>query len=441
MMSELPRGKAEDENLEFKHPDALNDLDELALDLVAFLNRATDIEGQLWIGIAEDRAKGTPESFVAVRNAQRRIEALRNHWVDKIEPVPTESELRPEAVALDSGGHVVCIHVRGDSKRGPYAFLGKQNSRRFVRRVHARRANIDRADLEAAFRHGADKPAASELWQTARTTAERFFTQSWVGSEATLQIALVPLASEREELIDLDDVALKELLADPHRDARLARTLPILPAGAVRREDSSWISEVRLLPPRVGIERKLSGELTPEQEFGFARYEGRESDTTRTRVDRSGAIFHSSPLFRLRAGSGPSTVARQLDPLEAIELIVYFTRFASVVYRDQPKPLASGPRGLLAAIRLRNAHDWILLPGERGTARYIKAAAHAPARRKPALDQVGPLEWRMAEIVERPDSCAWRIIERLYGDVFGLALDEIPDVFDPIRREYRGPTR
>ena len=105
MTVQWPRGKTESQTLEFKGRDALKQMKAISRSVVAMLNASG---GEIWIGVAEE--VGMAVRVEPIEDVEERKQALWNHLVDTLDPIPKEEEVSLESVDT-SEGSVLRIEV------------------------------------------------------------------------------------------------------------------------------------------------------------------------------------------------------------------------------------------------------------------------------------------------------------------------------------------
>jgi predicted HTH transcriptional regulator len=83
-----PVGQRESQHLEFKSKDALKHLASVGREVVAMLNSEG---GDVWVGLRE--ADGVAVTLEPIKNLDREIGRLRDHFSDSIEPAPGPGEI------------------------------------------------------------------------------------------------------------------------------------------------------------------------------------------------------------------------------------------------------------------------------------------------------------------------------------------------------------
>lgn len=150
MTLRVPIGEPEGAALEFKGSRALDDPRCISREVVAMLNSGR--EGRVWIGISD--RDGRASGIEPIENAGARKDRLRDHFVDAIEPSPTDDEVATDVVP-SGDSELLAVRVAPRSQRGPYALLRK-GGRQYLTRVGARVRAMSREEIAAVFREASE---------------------------------------------------------------------------------------------------------------------------------------------------------------------------------------------------------------------------------------------------------------------------------------------
>ncbi len=389
----LPVRRPESETLELKSLDVLADPETIARAAVAMLNASG---GSIWIGIKEaprESPSGNEIQPLAAADAERQRRRLQDHLLDVIEPTPTGPELgvttEPvEAEPSGSSGRVLQVRVTPAPGRRPYAFL-RHMGRHFVRRVGDRTVPMSRDELREAFgQAGARGPetgvAAERLLAEARDLIARHRDRFWLGLEP---------ASPGD--LDLRKLRETELLEDPT-------------ASGTLRNSYNFTAAAYHGGPRLGH----AGNRTT-LETG--------SDSLALNVFGSGGLqFRAALAETFRSGQVPFVNAeRLLSPEALLGYPVSVFRLAGTLLGEDTLWRHRPGSDWMAALAISDLHGWGLLPGD------LPIWPRYGNRGRRFVDEhlllQDALRFTEDDLRQRPESCAMRLVERIY-DAFEIDL-------------------
>lgn len=412
----IPLGQEESQRLEFKARDALAKPSGIARGVVAMLNAEG---GEIWVGLGE--ANGRAVEVQPISNHEKELGRLWNHLLDTIEPPPAPDEIDVEAFPSESG-NVLRIEVTPRDERRPYAQL-KEGGRHFVIRTGARIRPMTREEMIAP-RGATGKPEGSP--RDPIKILERERERLLRSKQPMFWIRLQP---DVELGIDIQSKKAERYLRDPTLSGN---------------RESGWTFANAYVASRVEQGRRVLGDDT----------------NGRTLIERSGAIEHRTPLHWLTHSEQDSN---EIYPYALLEKTVSVFRLASTVYRDPelnsedtPSPPRSkkkmagrvtkfGLSDLLAIdfqiavdLAITSAQGWLLRAYSPSSNAWlyqhhkVKGFEHLQGKLTRDLLLERPLEFKSKELISAPDSCAFRLISRVY-EHFGLTEDKIPVEFDRTR--------
>lgn len=383
MTDAIPLGQREGPELEFKERGALSgDLEGIVRAVVSLLNTAAG--GAVWVGLAEQDGYATRVEGIPA--AEREKDRLLDVLVDTVEPRPTQEEVAVDVVHDEAGAAVLRIRCMPGEERGPYARVGRQGARTFVRRVGARNVPMAREELARAF-------AAA--------------TRGRDRGEAERQKAAALLLAERDREIEAGTSGLL-LLLRPAPPAELALGRPEL-----RRLLTEATHDARVIgfdlanpyvEPRPGSD---SLETTQGAELSFCF---RRDGSVRLRVG-------VARLETQEAGRGsPGLSGRALASFPTVA-----ARLAARAYELNNVPKTAA---LLADLALLNLPSRALdRRSLSGWPDWLPATVGAGEEGHVLLPD--PIPFAVEELVQRPDGCAKQLVRRLLF-AFGVSDDRLP---------------
>lgn len=371
---QLPLGQRETTQLEFKGAGALDDLSKVAREVVAMLNAHG---GVVWVGVEEE--DGVAMRATGIADAGRHERRLRDYLIDAIEPSPLSNEIRLDALAIRDDRIVFRIEVARTAARKPYALL-RGASRRYLIRVGDRNRPMSREEIADAF--GAASPGDQDLIDAEKEMLEARRNVLTKGQEL-FWLRLRPI--DRIEL-DLREPSLESIF-------RIAKLSGNRPAGW------TFVNPYRL----------------PQRHGGRLVFHGGE-------VARDGTFTFEMPLESLHWKGEPDDIY----PFALIEYPVSAFRIAKAVY--EPSSLGPDDR-IIADFALIGVGRWRLRPYSPQVLGYL-TRERGEYTESNDLVWEKPLVFRLKEIADEPDWCAYRLAVRRTYEAFDYYEDEIPGEFD-----------
>ena len=391
----VPIGQSESLRLEFKAAEALRRPHRIGRAVVAMLNADG---GSVWIGVREEGGRAV--ELESIPDVQAQSDRLWSSLLDRISPSLRPSEVQVVAVPLsvaDDASGLIRIDVAPDSSRRPYG-LTKEGEWLFPTRVGAQTRSLAHDELRAMFRaggpaHGDETPAklAAEL------TAARGRGQ------AVLWLRLQP---DRPLRLDLAAVRDGDYLTDPAKtgNRRVGKSFTI--AAVLGRE----------------LPKPKQGKVTI----------GREGNFYAT-VFADGGLLFEAPLTTLYGGGREP----ELDAEALMEYPTSLFRLCAALLAD---PLVWGSEApsakteLLAVLALFGLGGWKLAPG--AARRHVGGwlppqwvpQSHSYEEQDDFVTQP-ILRFRLDEVRERPDQCAFRLWCQVY-EAFGFWPEDYPPEYD-----------
>lgn len=372
MPVDLPLGSEESSGLEFKGSDVLDRPRSVAREVVALLNGEG---GTIWIGIIEERGRAV--AIEPVDRPEERKERLLDTLVDSVEP-PPRGEVGVEVVALDEGGRVLKVDVAPVTRRRPYA-LTQGGGRHYVVRVGARTRYMTREEIADEFtgttRNSEDRlaEALSELTEERRALEDSGYEGLWL---QVLPVRRMDLDADADEYRELFKQAARSgnrrsgwNAIDPYHEPELRQKL-LVQGGMSLREDGR-------------LELKI-------------------------------------PLAELH-WKGPE---HEIYPYTLAEYVVSLFRIARIVYDEEPQ----GQDEVLADLGLFGVRGWTLRPYSPSAVGYMTRDPE-PYDVSDDLVVLDPYLFSVAEILEEPDRCGFRMLREIYQG-FGYGEEMLPVEFD-----------
>jgi hypothetical protein len=309
-----------------------------------------------------------------VAGAEGERRRLRDYLVDTIEPSPAGGEVHVEVISAAPEGEILRIAVRPGQSRF-YAHL-KEGGRWFLIRVSDRIRPLTREEIFSVA-HMAD---AAREHAFRKILEERKRVQE--AGRGLLWLALKPI---REIQIDVQDPRLRDYLLDP---------------GLTGNRRSGWnFSTFEERPLLKG--RKL---VTSED------------DPRRVEIRRDGQLSFSVSLEALNWRRLPG----EIWPPALLEYPISAVRMACEIYKGCLEP----DDEVIADLALIRLHGWTLRRGSPRSFGLAKAFVEADDF---LLEK--PLIFSCKDVVQEPDRCGARLLERLY-EAFGYSRDALPPEFN-----------
>ncbi|HEX3526168.1 MAG TPA: ATP-binding protein [Thermoanaerobaculia bacterium] len=378
MTENIPLGERESLHREFKSREALKRPELIAREVVAMLNAKG---GVVWVGLRDEGDRAV--EVEPISGAERERRRLRDYLLDTIEPSPAGDEVEVDVVAADRG-EILRIETHPKPDRLPYAHL-KESGRWFVVRISDRTRPMTREEIF----HSQHVPRETD---TARDAAilevlkERKRIQETAGERLWLALKPVPAIE-----LDLQDRRLKALLLDP---------------ALTDNRRSGWNFSTFGEEPRVRQGRLVTG---------------CEDDARAVEIRRDGFISFSVLL----KGLWWKGDASEIWPPALWEYPLSALRLAGKIYSDHLGADAS----IVADLSVIGVKGWKLRAGSprSGTINFNPRPKEFVEADDLLLEK--PLVFSSKDIVQEPDRCGARLLERVY-EAFGYGREAFPPEFD-----------
>lgn len=376
-------GCREDQRLEFKSKDALQDPSTVARAVVGMLNAQG---GEIWVGVEEEDSVGV--AVEPVHEPEREKERLRDYLVDVIDPSPLPDELSIEADPAGADPALLVVRARPSEEREgrkPYAFR-KGGGWYFLRRVGARSHPMSRQEILGQHVPLEGSPSLVEaicsLEQARQGVRDGGDAGLWLG----LQLA-------RRLQIDTQAGRFQEITLDP---------------SITGNRRTGWHFANTSHQP---------GPIKDGIEWGF-RSELLGKYVTRVTVTERGELRFWTALERLR-WKGEE---HEIWPLVLLEYPISAFRVARVIYDGLLDP----EDRVVADLALFGVGGWALREGTPGD--FFLGNDLSPPQEAPDLIWE-PVVFTYREIDEAPDRCGFRLVRRVY-QAFGWREEDMPRQYD-----------
>lgn len=376
MSVEIPIGRREGTQLEFKSLAALKNPSSIAREVVSMLNADG---GAVWIGLVEHDGIATREENVP--DAHNARIALLNSLLDRIVPEPRDEDIRVEVVPGVSVENVLRITVTPNPAKQPYAL--RDNGLTFLTRVDHRVRPMTREEIigpRGRSQQEPDERAARLLAAREKILALRE-DRYWIGVQPSTALEF-----------DTDDPVLAQFLIEPSL------------AGNRR---SGWT---------------YGGQgLTVERATEGAWFVG-ELQHRRLSLTHDGMLELTMPLNWLAVGLMP-----QHGDLHPLALLEYPISVMRLMKRVHERSRRKATRFLIDLV-LTAKNDWAIPPYAPGTYGYALAGHRKPRK---VEDFIPDSPWSVTarELDENPDRVGYRIVRELYASL-GLQAENVPTAYD-----------
>ncbi len=384
MNTQIPIGQRENQALEFKSRDVLRHLASVGRAVVAMLNSEG---GDVWIGLRE--ADGVAVTLEPIQNPDREIERLRDHFSDSIEPAPDLREITPDKFEEPGVGTILRLRVRPASDLGPRA-LREGAARLFVRRVGDRVRPMSHEEIVSRFagqRTRRDN-LASEASHKILEARDK-----WLHNGHVLWLRIQPFNDLKIPFSSAEN--FRKYFADPRATGNRASGWNFVnPYERTRRD-------------RDALVHQDEGHLL--------------------RIFRDGTVEFTVPIENLywKSVSGrPEADGKEIWPFCLLEYPISVFRLASTIYREHALDRLSS---VLADLALFGLKDWTLRPHSPRSFAYKLSTPRIFLEEDLLLTK--PLPFESGEILDEPDRCGFRLIEKVY-ERFDYWEDKIPQEFD-----------
>jgi len=378
----IPLGRLEDQRLEFKSRDALKNPEKIAREVVAMLNTEG---GEVWIGLREEGGRAI--EIEPIPDADFQKERLHDHLVDTLEPAPQPKEVVVETVRVPGDGEIVrllriIVHPLPD--RRPYGWL-RNGGWNFPIRIGARLRPMSREEVfsQPSTDEGDLATAEKSLIEKRRRALDKGYEGLW------LAVAPVPPRDLRVQAPFFEELATNPLASGNRRTGwNFARTVgePQLSTDAIR-----W-----------------GGSYGPQNKALEVRVEIAETGQSH---------FYVSFAALSRKG-------HDIWPFALLEYPTSAFRILKKIFIEQTETSFS----LLADLALLGARDRRLAPGSPGDLWFDIEDARS-FEDGDDLVLAKPLVFDRNEVIQEPDRCAYRLLEKVYQG-FGYRENAIPREFD-----------
>jgi len=369
-------GRRESQQFEAKRAEALDDPETLPRAVSAMLNAGG---GEVWVGL--DAHDGVVTAILGVADPESARRRVSDRLVDMIEPPPTD-EVEVEVKSF-GGKELLRVIAKRTRGRGPYLVKRRNGLKGYVRTQDRNRSlTWDEIRQSVLHSHGQASDEAESVDAAVRKLIAR---REKVRTPGFLHLRLVPVPPFALEL-SRDDV--NELYRN---------------AAATGNRESGW----NFITPYATPKKTQHG------------WSGGDGDAVVNVMD-DGAIELRLPFERLHWQGPPE----ELWPWALVEHAVAVFRLARVLYTD-----ADHDNVVLTDLALFGLRGWRLGPYSPRAVGY-RLRDHTEFVESDFEDD--PLHLRIAEIVDSPDRCAWRLLRRLWA-AFGYTDDQMPKELDPDR--------
>lgn len=393
-MTELPLGKPESQELEFKSRQVLEDFRGvvLARAVAAMMNGDG---GVIWVGVRERSERAVDVEPIA--DPKGEIRRSWDHLGDVLEPKPTHDDLAIEHVPC-AGGAVLRFEIFSRADRGPVAVLQRQ-ARLYPLRTGARTRLMTHEELAARFRKAgtaAGDPARQLEAARDEIRKVREADASLGGSRFLLSAVLAP---PPEGGIDVLGREVRELLKDPGK----IKVSGDLYASVVHPRIDEWTEQ-----------RKSPRSLTA----GDPAYRALEVFGAGRTTFRSNLRALARPLL-----PGMHEDLSEIQPVVLLGLVVSFARVSAKLF-GLVKPVKRDRVVLDLSLTVSPREHWVLRPGS------PQANLFADPVELGDYELPVPTDVAWPEFDEDPDRVAAGLVARLYQD-FGLSREDLPKFYDP----------
>lgn len=383
-------GKREDQRLEFKSSDTLNDPITIAREVVGMLNADG---GEVWIGVEEK--DGVAAAVKGIPDPERAKQRLLDFLLDTLDPSPSPEEVAIETMPPDTEPALLVVKVKPRTKgseRAPYAFR-KRGGWHFVRRVGARNHPMTRQEVFGpTLTKGNDEEVerAKEKLVKARETVRRE-PGLWLGLQPARKLDLQLQERYRQ---------VEQIVLDP---------------AATGNREAGWHFARSASQPKLtkdGIEWGRHGEF-----WNSTRARMEVGEDYRVRVADDGTMLFRVALHRLHHKGDEN----EIWPLVLLEFPISAFRIAHVFYQGYLAP----DDQVAADLALLGIGGWGLRGGTPGD---------FPGSKRPVPEEESDLIWEplvfsFQEIDETPDRCGFRLVRRVY-QAFGFRETDMPRQYD-----------
>jgi len=384
--AKIPLGRSEDQRLEFKSRDALRHLQTIGRGVVAMLNSGG---GALWIGIVEEGGRAV--RIEDIEHPDREINRLRDHLADSIEPSVSHEDVDVQPVRSEDGQTVLRITIQPRNLTRPYS-LRDGTGRHFLKRVADRVRPMSHEEIFDRAIHKGDRleDTKRRMRQERDALQKRKLELLWVRIQPVGGLAL-----------SLDRRSFQPYFVDPLSSGNRA---------------TGW----NFVDPSANTRRERDKLVHGEEGWRY------------TSVSEDGGIAFTLPLGDLywkSAGGlvGHAQDTKQIWPFCLLEFPISVFRLASTIYKERGSKRADWVLGDLALFGLKG---WTLRPHSPFDHVFRSSKPFAESDlAEPDLVWDKPLMFSWDEIIDHPDRCGFRLVQRVY-EAFGFEEHEMPREFD-----------
>lgn len=386
-------GQRENEKLEFKRKDVLQNPDAILREVVGMLNSKG---GKIWIGVEED--KGLSIRLQDVENADAAISSLRDRILDSISP--REHRVMISSEEFESGRVILVDVPKCDDSKKPFA-LHKSGGIHVYQRFEDRLRPLTLDDIRPmmARPQSAKKDDMSETAKFLGDGQTEFFKAIAPATGVWIAISPVPL---KDGGLDIQSDRVKNILLNPYE-------------LGVRRDGWTWWGGMSINQLRLKGGALELGVTTPVYKL--------------LRVFRNGGITFAQGMEEMLAWRNPEWTKQMnvsaLYPYAAVEYPVSVFRLAGYLWKKD----YGHSGGAVAEIIFNPVSNWILLPYQADAMGYMTAPYINPPygciRPEATSVHVSIHFDHIDEIIDSADRCAMRMLIRFYEE-FGHTRDKIP---------------
>lgn len=374
-------GRREDQRLELKSKDALDEPGKIAREVVGLLNSGG---GEIWIGVEDE--DDIAVAVDPVPDPERAKARLLDYLVDTVDPSPTPQELSIEVTppGADPGVLVLAVQPSGeDFGRTPYAFR-KGGGWHFVRRVGARNHPMSRQEIFGRpIQRGNEALAgiAQELEEDRQRVRDAGESGLWLG-----------LQPETKLEIDPEDPLFDRIVTEP---------------SFTGNRRAGWHFARSSRRPEV-VKGAIGWGLWSEARGDYVEW---------ARATTRGALRFGAGIDRLLLAHGE----REIAPFKLLEYPISSFRIARVVYEGHLDPddwvLADLALFGILGLGLRQG-----TPDDFFFGNDLERSEEADLTWEPQA-------FAFHEIQEAPDRCGFQFVRRIYH-AFGWRESDMPRQYD-----------
>lgn len=381
MKHDLPIGKSESQELEFKSRESLQRPVKIAREVAAMLNSGKG--GRVWIGIVEeDEVAVGIEPIEEAPKERRRVE---DGLVELIEPPPDREVVSVDIVEIDAGKLLVVV-VHPSPRPAPYALL-QNGGRVYAKRFGARIRPLTREEIRDAFLATEEPTGGEDALEKARSRAHD-------RRRVIINTILVQIIPAKNQHLDLSKEQ-RELLADPERTGSRA---------------GGWT---------YGHEFSRFSPGHDEWKLEFKTSRG----TVTTTIRSDGSVESMAGIDFVDFEE-----KRELYPFALVEYPTSVLRLFRTMHRARDETAAAGP--CFVGLSLHGLRGWKLRPRSPDAAVYreLPGHPHLTYEESDVLSvDLASVDWE--DLMSDDDRVALRLVRGVYR-TFGYEDDPLPREFD-----------